>query len=72
VGLRFQAEAIREYIARGKQIYRYVFFSRMKLIVFKYLLFKGELEHPFATHDNSRLIMSIMDEARKQLGAETY
>lgn len=29
---------------------------------------KGLLEHPKATHDNCRLILSIMDEVRKQFG----
>ena len=28
----------------------------------------GLLEHPLVTHDNSRLIMKIQDEAKKQLG----
>lgn len=29
---------------------------------------KGLLEHPYATHDHSRLIMHIMEEAKNQLG----
>ena len=29
---------------------------------------RGQLEHPLATHDNSRLIMTIMEEAKNQLG----
>ena len=29
---------------------------------------KGLLEHPNVTHDNSRLIMTIMEEAKNQLG----
>jgi hypothetical protein len=28
----------------------------------------GLLEHPFVKHDDSRLIMSIMEEAKRQLG----
>jgi len=31
---------------------------------------KGLKEHPAASHDNSRLIMSIIDEVRKQLGCK--
>ena len=44
VGLRFQAEAIRDPIS------------------------KGLIEHPTVSHDNSRLIMHIIDEAHRQLG----
>jgi hypothetical protein len=29
---------------------------------------QGRLEHPLATHDNSRLILHIIEEANKQLG----
>jgi hypothetical protein len=29
---------------------------------------QGLLEHPRVTHENSRVIMHIMDEARRQLG----
>jgi dihydrodiol dehydrogenase / D-xylose 1-dehydrogenase (NADP) len=44
VGLRFQAEAVRQAISNGLK------------------------EHSFAKHDDSRLIMSIMEEAKRQLG----
>jgi dihydrodiol dehydrogenase / D-xylose 1-dehydrogenase (NADP) len=44
VGLRYQAEAIREAIG------------------------KGLLEHEFVKHSDSRLIMSIKDESKRQLG----
>jgi len=44
VGLRFQAEAVREAIS------------------------KGLIEHPTVSHDNSRMIMHIIEETMKQIG----
>jgi hypothetical protein len=31
-------------------------------------LSQGLLEHPLVTHDNSRLVMQIIEESNKQLG----
>jgi len=72
VGLRFQAEAARQAISEGKYLFGFIikifkfFFCEEEIFLFNLPL--GLLEHSFVKHDDSRLIMSIMEEAKKQLG----
>ncbi len=65
VGLRFEAEAIRDAIAKGKYLHiKWINNHYYKIFDF----YQGLKEHPIAAHDHSRLIMHIMDESKKQLG----
>jgi hypothetical protein len=66
VGLRYQAEAARVAINNGKYIKDLIHFICCSFFIG---LFKiGFKEHDYVQHDHSRLIMKIMDEARRQVG----
>lgn len=63
VGLRFQAEAAREAISKGSFL-----FNSLSPNSDGHFIQSGWLEHPTMSHNYSRHIMHIMEEANKQLG----
>ena len=59
-GLRYEAEAVRSAISKGR-------FPTVSVNKKSKRILKGLTEEPTMTHENSRLVMKIIDEAHKQL-----